>query len=176
MAIYELDGVGPDLPANGDYFIAENAAVIGKVRLKPGASIWFGAVLRGDNEWIEIGEGSNIQDGSILHTDIGFPMMIAAGCTVGHQAILHGCTMETNSLVGMGAVVLNGAVIRSNSLVGAHSFVGEGKSFPEGSLILGAPAKAMRSLDDAAIQNIKRIAAGYQANFRRFKAGLKRIG
>lgn len=176
MAIYELDGVGPELPADGDYFIAENASIIGKVRLKPGASVWFGAVLRGDNEWIEIGEGSNVQDGSVLHTDMGYPLTIAAGCTVGHQAILHGCTLEPNTLVGMGAVVLNGAVIRQNSLVGAHSFVGEGKTFPQGSLVLGAPAKAIRVLDETAIANIARTALGYQANFRRFKAGLKRIG
>lgn len=175
MAIYELDGIAPELPENGDYFIADTAVIIGKVRLKPGASVWFGAVLRGDNDWIEIGEGSNIQDGSILHTDMGHPLTVSAGCTVGHQAILHGCRMEPNSLIGMGAVVLNGAVIRRNSLVGAHAFVGEGKTFPENSLILGAPAKAVRTLDEAAINNVTRITLGYQANFRRFKAGLKRI-
>ena len=111
MAIYELDGQAPDLPADGNYFIAETATVIGRVRLKPGASVWFGAVLRGDNEWIEVGEGSNVQDGTTCHTDLGFPLVIGRNCTVGHNVILHGCTLEDGALVGMGSIVMNGARI-----------------------------------------------------------------
>src|ERR1700760_4780458 len=131
MPIYELDGLRPDLPADGNYFIAETAVLIGKVRLKPGASVWFGAVLRGDNEWIELGEGSNIQDNCTCHTDPGFPMVIAKNCTVGHNVILHGCTLEEGALVGMGAIVMNGALIRRGCIVGAGSVITEGKEFPE---------------------------------------------
>ena len=119
MAIYELDGQGPDLPADGNFFIADTAVVIGKVRLLGAASVWFGAVLRGDNEWIEIGEGSNIQDNSTCHTDPGFPLVIGKNCTVGHNVILHGCTLEDDALVGMGSIVMNGAIIRRGSVVGA---------------------------------------------------------
>src|ERR1700752_2331807 len=135
MAIYELDGQAPDLPADGDYFIAETATVIGKVRLKKGASVWFGAVLRGDNEWIEVGEGSNVQDGSTCHTDLGFPLTIGEGCTV-----------EDGALVGMGSIVMNGAIIRRGSIVGAGAVITEGKEFPEHSLIIGAPARGIRRL------------------------------
>src|SRR6187401_3230754 len=117
MAIYELDGQGPEFPADGNYFIAETATVIGKVRLLPGASVWFGAVIRGDNEWIEIGEGSNIQEGCTLHTDPGFPMVIGKTCTIGHNVVLHGCTIGDRSLVGMGSIILNGAKIAKNCLV-----------------------------------------------------------
>src|ERR1700747_2678258 len=130
MAIYELDGQAPDLPADGDYFIAETATVIGKVRLKKGASVWFGAVLRGDNEWIEIGEGSNVQDGSTCHTDAGFPLTIGRNCTACQSATLHGCTVEDGALIGMGAIVLNGARIGRGSVVGAGSVVTSGKQFP----------------------------------------------
>jgi carbonic anhydrase/acetyltransferase-like protein (isoleucine patch superfamily) len=176
MAIYELDGQGPDLPADGDYFIADTAAVIGKVRLKPGASVWFGAVLRGDNEWIEIGEGSNVQDGSTCHTDLGFPMVIGKNCTVGHNVILHGCTIEEGALIGMGSIVMNGAKIGRNSIVGAGSVITEGKEFPERSLIIGSPARVIRTLDDAQVQKMGGAARSYIANGPRFKKGLKRIG
>src|SRR3974390_1340304 len=130
LAIYELDGQAPELPANGKFFIAETAVVIGKVRLLEGASVWFGAVLRGDNEWIEIGENTNVQDGSTCHTDLGFPLTIGRNCTVGHNVILHGCTLEDGALVGMGSIVMNGAKIRRGSIVGAGAVITEGKQFP----------------------------------------------
>jgi carbonic anhydrase/acetyltransferase-like protein (isoleucine patch superfamily) len=158
MAIYELDGQGPDLPADGNYFIADTATLIGKVRLKAGASVWFGAVLRGDNEWIEIGEGSNVQDGSTCHTDLGFPLTIGKNCTVGHNAILHGCTVEDGALIGMGSIIT------------------VGKQFPEGSLIIGSPARVIRALEPDQVQNIGRDAESYQRNGPRYKKGLKRIG
>src|SRR5665647_2337771 len=143
MAIYELDGQGPELPADGNYFIAATATVIGKVRLHQSASVWFGAVLRGDNEWIEIGENSNVQAHSTRPTDLGFPLTIATNCTVGHNVILHGCTPEDGALVGMGAIVMNGARIGRGSIVGAGAVITEGKQFPEHSLIIGAPAPTM---------------------------------
>jgi len=176
MAIYELDGQAPDLPADGDYFIADTATVIGKVRLKEGASVWFGAVLRGDNEWIEVGEGSNVQDGSTCHTDLGFPLTIGRNCTVGHNVILHGCTLEDGALVGMGSIVMNGAIIRRGSIVGAGAVITEGKEFPEHSLIIGAPARVMRTLDPAQVERMGGAAKFYAVNGPRFKKGLKRIG
>jgi carbonic anhydrase/acetyltransferase-like protein (isoleucine patch superfamily) len=176
MAIYELDGRAPDLPADGDYFIADTATVIGKVRLKKGASVWFGAVLRGDNEWIEVGEGSNVQDGSTCHTDLGFPLTIGKNCTIGHNVILHGCTLEDGALVGMGSIVMNGAKIRRSSIVGAGAVITEGKEFPEYSLIIGAPARVMRALDPAQVERMGSAAKFYVANGPRFKKGLKRIG
>ncbi|MFL5093934.1 MAG: gamma carbonic anhydrase family protein [Xanthobacteraceae bacterium] len=176
MAIYSLDGQAPDLPADGRYWIAETAVVIGRVRLKQDASIWWGSVLRGDNEWIELGERSQIQDNATLHTDPGFPMVIGADCVIGHNVILHGCTIGDNSLIGMGAIVLNGARIGSNSLVGAGALITEGKEFPDGSLIIGAPARAVRQIDDA---TRKMIAAGadiYVRRWQHYAASLKRIG
>jgi carbonic anhydrase/acetyltransferase-like protein (isoleucine patch superfamily) len=176
MAIYELDGQAPDLPADGNYFIAETATVIGRVRLKSGANVWFGAVLRGDNEWIEIGEGSNVQDGSTCHTDLGFPLVIGKNCTVGHNVILHGCTIEDGALIGMGSTVMNGAKIGRNSIVGAGAVITEGKEFAERSLIIGAPARVIRTLDDAQVAKMGSAAKFYVANGPRFKKGLKRIG
>src|ERR1700755_434719 len=151
MAIYELDGQGPELPRDGNYFIADTATVIGKVRLKNAASVWFGAVLRGDNEWIEIGENANVQDNSTCHTDMGFPLTIGKNCTIGHNVILHGCTIEEGALVGMGSIVMNGAKIGRNSIVGAGSVITEGKEFSERSLIIGSPARVIRTLDDAQV-------------------------
>jgi carbonic anhydrase/acetyltransferase-like protein (isoleucine patch superfamily) len=174
MPIYEIDGQGPDLPADGNYFIAETATVIGKVRLKSAASVWFGAVLRGDNEWIELGEGSNIQDNCTCHTDAGYPLTIGKNCTVGHNAILHGCTVEDGALIGMGSIVLNGARIGRGSIVGANSVVTGGKQFPENSLILGSPARVIRALEPHQISIVD--AESYQRNGPRFKKGLKRIG
>jgi carbonic anhydrase/acetyltransferase-like protein (isoleucine patch superfamily) len=176
MPIYELDGERPDLPADGGYFIADTASVIGKVRLKSGASVWFGAVLRGDNEWIEVGEGSNVQDGSTCHTDLGFPLVIGKNCTVGHNVILHGCTIEDGSLIGMGSIVMNGAKIRRGSVVGAGSVVTEGKEFPENSLIIGAPARVVRALAPEQAEALRMPAESYQKNGPRFKKGLKKIG
>ena len=176
MAIYELDGQAPEFPADGNYFIADTATVIGKIRLLNAASVWFGAVLRGDNEWIELGERSQIQDNATLHTDMGFPLTIGPDCVIGHNVILHGCTIGANALIGMGAIVLNGARIGAGSLVGAGALITEAKSFPERSLIVGAPARAVRTLDDAAVHAIAAGADFYVRNFKRFAKGLKPVG
>ena len=176
MPIYELDGQAPEFPADGKYFVAETAVIIGRVRLKSYANVWFGAVLRGDNEWIEIGERSDVQDNCTLHTDPGFPMVIGANSLVGHNVVLHGCTVGDNSLIGMGATVLNGAKIGKNSLVGAGALVTEGKTFPDNSLIVGAPARAIRTLDERAVKMIAEGADIYVRRWQRYAKGLKRIG
>jgi carbonic anhydrase/acetyltransferase-like protein (isoleucine patch superfamily) len=146
--------------------------VIGRVRLGIDVGVWFGAVLRGDNELIDIGEATNIQEHAVLHTDMGFPLVTGRGCTIGHGAILHGCRLGDHVLIGMGATVLNGASIGAESLVGAGALVTEGKEFPPRSLIVGSPARAIRSLDDAAAERLKLSAAGYAANWKRFAGGL----
>jgi len=174
--IYELDGQKPDLPEQGRYWVAPSAAVIGRVRLNTDCSIWFGAVLRGDNEWIELGERSQIQDNAMLHTDPGFPITIGPGCVIGHNVILHGCTIGAHTLIGMGAIVLNGARIGANCIVGAGAIITEGKSFPEKSLIVGTPARAIRTLDDTAAVGIADGAEFYVGNFKRYAKGLKPIG
>jgi len=176
MAIFELDGQAPEFPADGQYFVAETAVVIGRVRLKSHANVWFGAVLRGDNEWIEIGERSNVQDNCTLHTDPGYPLTIGANSLIGHNVVLHGCSVGDNSLIGMGAVVLNGAKIGRNSLVGAGALVTEGKEFPDNSLIVGAPARAIRTLDEKAVKMIADGADIYVRRWQRYAKGLKRIG
>ncbi len=176
MAIFELDGQAPEFPADGQYFVAETAVVIGRVRLKSHANVWFGAVLRGDNEWIEIGERSNVQDNCTLHTDPGYPLTIGANSLIGHNVVLHGCIVGDNSLIGMGAVVLNGAKIGRNSLVGAGALVTEGKEFPDNSLIVGAPARAIRRLDEKAVKMIADGADIYVRRWQRYAKGLKRIG
>ncbi len=173
--LYELDGHRPELPEEGRYWIAPNATLIGKVRLQLDTSVWFGAVLRGDNEWIELGERSQIQDNATLHTDPGFPLVIGANCVIGHNVILHGCTIGANSLVGMGAIMLNGARIGDNCLVGAGALITEGKSFPDNSLIVGAPARAVRTLDAAAKQTIAAAADIYVRRSRQYATGLKPI-
>jgi carbonic anhydrase/acetyltransferase-like protein (isoleucine patch superfamily) len=175
MPCYALDGVTPVLPPEGRYWIAPTASVIGRVKLDANASIWFGAVLRGDNETIRIGEGSNVQDGCMLHTDMGFPLTIGANCTIGHHAILHGCSIGDNSLIGMGAVVLNGARIGRNCLIGAKALIAEGKEIADGSLVLGAPGRVVRSLDADAIARLTEAARGYVRNWRRFAGGLKAL-
>src|SRR5579863_3777270 len=174
--IYELDGHRPDLPEAGRYWVAPNATIIGKVRLKRDTSVWFGAVLRGDNEWIELGERSQIQDNATLHTDPGFPMVIGPDCVIGHNVILHGCTIGSNTLIGMGAIMLNGARIGANCLVGAGALVTEGKTFPDNSLIVGAPARAIRTLDAATIKTIAGAADVYVRRSRAYAKGLKAIG
>jgi len=176
MAIYQLDGTAPELPADRLYWIADTASVIGKVRLHTNVSIWFGSVLRGDNEWIEIGTRSQIQDNATLHTDPGFPLTIGRDCVIGHNVVLHGCTIGDASLIGMGAIVLNGAKIGANCLVGAGALVTEGKVYPDNSVILGAPAKAMRESDEQVRAMIARAADVYVKRWKRYAAGLKRIG
>src|SRR5215204_2443936 len=168
MPLYALDDVAPELPRDGRYWVAPDAHVIGRVRLGRDVSVWFGSVLRGDNELIDLGDRTNIQESSMLHTDIGFAMVIGPDCTIGHHAILHGCTIGPNSLIGMGATVLNGARIGANSLVGANALVTEGKAFPDNSLIVGAPAKAVRTLDEQAIEMLRSTAAHYVENWKRF--------
>jgi carbonic anhydrase/acetyltransferase-like protein (isoleucine patch superfamily) len=176
MPIYELDGQRPEFPADGHYWIADTAVLIGRVRLKRHASIWFGAVLRGDNEWIEIGERSQVQDNATLHTDPGFPMAIGANCVIGHKVMLHGCTIGDNSLIGMGATLLNGAKIGDNSLVGAGALVTEGKTFPDNSMIVGAPARVIRTIDEKMTKMIANGADIYVRRSQQYAKGLKRIG
>jgi len=176
MAIYEIDGFKPEFPADGRWWIAESATVIGRVRMKDDTSVWFGAVLRGDNEWIEIGERSQIQDNATCHTDPGFPLTIGRACVIGHNVVLHGCTIGDHSLIGMGAIVLNGARIGKNSLVGAGALVPEGKEFPDNSLIVGAPARIIRTLDAKAAEMIAAGADSYVRRSKQYARDLKRIG
>ncbi|WP_423823969.1 gamma carbonic anhydrase family protein [Salinisphaera sp. SPP-AMP-43] len=172
---YRLDDIEPEVPASGDYFVADNASVIGRVRLAERSSIWFNAVLRGDQELIAIGEGSNIQEACVLHTDPGYPLTVGAGVTVGHQAMLHGCTIGDNSLIGIQAVVLNGAHIGQNCLIGAGALIPEGKTIPDNSLVIGAPGRVKRELTVEEITGLGEGAAHYVANYRRFLAGLTAV-
>ena len=173
--IYKLLENIPKFPKNSDFWVAPDANVIGKVRLMAGASVWFGETLRGDNEWIDLGTGSNVQENSVLHTDIGYPLSIGHNCTIGHNAILHGCTIGDQSLIGMGAIVLNGAQIGRNCLIGAGALITEGKIIPDNSLVVGAPGKVVRSLTEAEIEGLRDSAVGYQNNMRRFAKGLTAI-
>lgn len=175
MPIYALKGVSPQFADRESNWIAPDATLIGRIAIGRNAGIWFGAVLRGDNELIEIGEDSNVQEHTIMHTDPGFPLTVGKGCTIGHRALLHGCTIGDNSLIGMGAIVLNGARIGANSLVGAGALVTEGKQFPDGSLIVGSPARVTRELGDAAIAGLRASAQHYVANGRRFLTDLRPI-
>jgi carbonic anhydrase/acetyltransferase-like protein (isoleucine patch superfamily) len=175
MAIYELDGERPEFPADGLYWVADTAAVIGKVKLHTNVSIWYGSVLRGDNELIEIHTRSQIQDNATLHTDPGFPLTIGRDCVIGHNVVLHGCTIGDASLIGMGAIVLNGAKIGANCLVGAGALVTEDKTYPDNSVIVGAPAKAVRVTDDQMRAMIARAADVYVKRWKRYAAGLKRL-
>jgi carbonic anhydrase/acetyltransferase-like protein (isoleucine patch superfamily) len=172
VTAYSLDGIAPQLPEEGAYWIAPGAAVIGKVKLERNASVWFGAVVRGDNELITIGENSNIQDGAVLHTDAGLEMVIGRNCTVGHKAILHGCTIGENTLIGMGAVILNRAQIGRNCLIGANALITEGKVIPDNSLVMGQPGKIMGELNEEAIARLTKSAEGYVRNWQRFAKGL----
>ena len=173
MALYALDGVAPRV-ADGAW-VADSAQVMGNVELAEDSSIWFGSVLRGDTEVIRIGRGSNIQDGSVLHADIGKPLNVGDNVTVGHKVMLHGCTIGDGSLIGIGAVVLNGAKIGKGCIVGAGALVTEGKEFPDGSMIIGSPAKAVRALTPEQQQGLLQSAQHYIVNAARFRAGLKQI-
>lgn len=175
MPLYALGPLSPVTPPEGRYWVAPDAHVIGQVEIAEDVGIWFGAVLRGDNEPIRIGAGSNIQEGVVIHTDPGKPVTIGENCTIGHRAIVHGCTIGDNSLVGMGATVLNGAVIGRNCIVGANALITEGKEFPDNSLIVGAPAKAIRTLDEASAAGLKLSAEHYVKNWQRFASNLKRL-
>lgn len=171
--IYALDGYAPEIHA--DTWVAADANLIGKVVLEEGASIWFGTTLRGDNEEIRIGAGSNVQESCVLHTDMGSPLTIGANCTIGHKVMLHGCTIGEGSLIGMGAIVLNGAKIGKGCLIGAGALITEGKEIPDGSLVMGAPGKVVRVLDAEAQAGLLASAESYRANMRRFKAGLREV-
>ncbi|MDE2395992.1 MAG: gamma carbonic anhydrase family protein [Burkholderiales bacterium] len=173
MSIYRLGEFQPDVDPSA--WVAESASVVGRVRLEANASVWYGAVLRGDNEWITVGHDSNVQDGAVLHTDPGCPLTLGAGVTVGHQAMLHGCTVGEGSLIGIQAVVLNKARIGANCLVGAGAVVTEGKEFPDGSLIIGSPAQVKRMLAPEEIARLGRSAAVYVANARRHREELVRV-
>ncbi len=173
MTLYALDGVRPEIAE--DSWIAPDANLIGRIVVEAGGSVWFGCTLRGDNEEIRVGAGSNIQENTVCHTDIGFPLRIGAGCTIGHKAMLHGCVIGDNSLIGMGATVLNGARIGRNCLIGAGALITEGKEIPDGSLVMGAPGKVVRQLDEAAIEGLRKSALNYQNNMRRFRTGLEAL-
>ncbi len=175
MPLYSLGNLTPKLPAEDRYWIAPDAHVIGQVELGEDVGIWFGAVLRGDNEPIVIGERTNIQEGVMIHTDPRFPVTIGAGCTIGHHAIIHGCTIGDNSLIGMGATILNGAKIGRNCLVGANALITEGKEFPDNSLIVGSPARVVRSLDETAASGLGLSAESYVRNWQRFARDLKKL-
>ena len=173
--IFELEGRKPQFPEDDDYWVAPTAVLVGDVVLESGTSVWFGVTIRGDNERITVGQGSNIQENTVMHTDMGYPLTVGKGCTVGHRAMLHGCTIGDNSLIGMGATVLNGAKIGKNCLIGAGALITEGKVIPDGSLVVGAPGKVVRELDNAAIDGLRKSAVGYQNNMRRFRGGLTPI-
>ena len=176
MNVYSLGGKKPQLPPEGEYWVAPTATVIGDVILMPGASVWFGATVRGDNDPITIGRDTNIQDGSVLHSDPGEPLTIGDGVTVGHMVMLHSCEIGDNTLIGIGAVVLGRARIGKNCLIGANTLITEGKEIPDGSLVVGAPGKVIRELDAEAIRRLTASADGYVRNARRFAAGLSQIG
>ena len=173
MTLYALGDFTPVVA--DDAWIAPGCHVIGKITLDAKASVWFGSTLRGDNEMITVGAGSNVQENCILHTDIGFPLTIGAGCTIGHKAMLHGCSIGDNTLIGMGATVLNGAEIGKNCLIGAGALIPEGRVIPPGSLVMGMPGKVVRELDEKAIEGLRASARHYQENAARFAAKLKAI-
>ena len=173
MMLWSLDGIAPEIAE--DAWVAPDAQVMGRVVLEERASVWFGAVLRGDTEEIRVGKGSNVQDLSVLHTDPGKPLTIGKDCTIGHRAILHGCTIGDGALVGMGATILNGAVIGPGALIGAGALVAEGKEIPAGALVLGAPGKVVRILDAAAQGQLREGSLNYQGNAARFRKGLQPV-
>ncbi|MFT3730880.1 MAG: gamma carbonic anhydrase family protein [Hyphomicrobium sp.] len=172
MPLYELDGQSVTTPPSGAFWVAPNAILLGKVKLEEEASVWFGAVLRGDNELITIGARSNVQDGSVLHTDPGFPLTIGEDCTVGHMAMLHGCTIGNRSLIGIGSIIMNGAKIGEECVIGAGALVPEGKEIPARSMVLGSPGKIVRQLSDEEVERFGRGAKRYVANWKRYAKGL----
>ncbi|WP_417580755.1 gamma carbonic anhydrase family protein [Pelagibacterium sp.] len=171
MPAYALDGIAPEIDANVGW-IAPTAILIGKIEIHAEVGIWFGVIARGDNETITIGARSNVQENTVLHTDMGFPLSIGVGCTIGHKAMLHGCIIGDNTLIGMGATVLNGARIGRNCLIGAGTLITENAVIPDGSLVVGAPGRVIRALDDAAVAGLRRSAEGYVENAKRFATGL----
>ena len=173
MALYDLDDAHVETPADGSFWVAPNAVVLGKVRLETEASVWFGAVLRGDNELIRVGARSNVQDGCVLHTDPGFPLDIAEDCTIGHMVMLHGCTIGRGSLIGIGSIILNGAKIGEECLIGANTLIPEGKVIPPRSMVLGSPGKIVRELTDEDVARFGKGAGRYVANWKRYKAGFR---
>lgn len=173
MALYQLDEHAPRVAPSA--WVADSAEVIGRVELAEGVSVWFGAVLRGDNELLSIGAGSNVQDGAVVHSDMGFPVTVGTNVTIGHRVTLHGCSVGDGSLIGMGAVLLNGARIGRNCLVGAGALVTEGKEFPDGSMIVGVPAKVVRPLTPAQIERLQSGARHYVENAARYRVGLKKL-
>ena len=176
MPIYALEDATPELPPEGEFWVAPNAILIGRVRLLKGASVWWGCVLRGDNDLITVGENSNVQDLSVIHTDPGQPVTIGSNCTVGHRVILHSTTIGDGSLIGMGSTLLNRSRIGSNCLVGANTLVTEGKEYADGSMILGSPARVARKLGEMELAMLKMSSAGYVHNHRRFREKLRQIG
>lgn len=172
--IYELDGIRPELGQGA--WVAPDANLIGKVVLEDEASVWFGCTLRGDNEEIRVGRGSNVQENVVCHTDIGYPLVIGPDCTIGHKAMLHGCIIGAGSLIGMGATVLNGAKIGRGCLIGAGALITEGKEIPDFSLVMGAPGKVVRTLDEAAQEKLLKSAVHYRANAARYARGLRALG
>ena len=172
MSVYAIGDFRPQLPEQGSYWIAPSASVMGNVRMLPGSSVWFGVTIRADNELITIGENSNVQDGSVLHTDPGAPLTIGTGVTVGHLVMLHGCTIGDNSLIGIGSVILNRTKIGKNCLIGANCLITEGKEIPDNSLVMGAPGKVVRELSPEQAERLGLSALGYVQNWKRFKAGL----
>lgn len=174
MAIYELDGVRPE--ADPESWVADSAVVLGRVKLLKGASVWFGATLRGDNDPIIIGENSNIQDGSVLHTDVGVPLTIGRDVTVGHLVMLHGCSIGDNTLIGIGSIILNGAKIGRNCLIGANCLITEGKEIPDNSVVMGAPGKVVREVSPEQARVLEASAHHYVENWKRYRTGLSVIG
>ncbi|PLX34004.1 MAG: gamma carbonic anhydrase family protein [Hyphomicrobiales bacterium] len=173
MTLYSLGELTPQLPEEGAYWTAPNASLIGNIRLERNASVWFGAVLRGDIEQILIGPDSNVQDNCVCHTDRNFPLTLGAGCTVGHNAVLHGCTVGDNSLIGIGATVLNGAVIGNNCVIGAHALIPEGREIPDNSLVVGMPGRVVRQLKDEDIEHLRWSAAHYVRQWRKYAENMK---
>lgn len=173
MPLYELDGVRVRTAGEGRCWVAPNAVLIGNVEIEEDASVWFGAIIRGDSELIRIGRGSNVQEACVLHTDPGFPMAIGPDCTIGHMAMLHGCTIDRGSLIGIGSILLNGARIGEECLIGANTLIPEGKKIPARSMVLGSPGKVVRELSDEDIARFSGIAGRYVENWKRFAAGLK---